>query len=163
MIVYDLVCAQGHRFEGWFASGEEFTRQREASMVSCPLCDDAQIERVPSAKVSVRKGHGTRARAPRKGDTAPAASAPASTVPEEAASPPVAAGMPAEMLAKLREIVKQTENVGRRFAEEARKIHYEETPPRAIRGQASAEEAKALNDEGIDFAPVPPILLPDTH
>jgi hypothetical protein len=71
--------------------------------------------------------------------------------------------MPPEMLAKLREIVRQTENVGSRFPEEARKIHYEEIPPRPIRGQASPEEAKALTDEGIEFAPVPPILLPDTH
>jgi hypothetical protein len=149
MIVFELACAQGHRFEGWFASSEDFVRQREQSLVSCPICDDAHVERIPSARVSVPKG-------------APA-DAPKPTAPAPAASMAAAAGLPAELVAQLREIVKNTENVGRRFPEEARKIHYEEVPPRAIRGQASPDEAKALTDEGIEFAPLPPSLLPDTH
>jgi len=145
MIVFELACAQGHRFEGWFASSEEFDRQRERSLVSCPVCNDAQVARIPSARVSVPRG----------------ASAEVSTTPAPAA--PVAAGLPPELVAQLRDIVKNTENVGRRFPEEARKIHYEEVPPRAIRGQASPEEAKSLTDEGIEFASLPPGLLPDTH
>jgi hypothetical protein len=145
MIVFELACSHGHRFEGWFASSDEFARQRERSLVTCPICDDAHVERIPSARVSVPKGR------------EPAPQAPAAKTEE------VAAGVPPEMLAKLRDMVKQTENVGRRFPEEARKIHYEEIPPRPIRGQASPEEAKALNDEGIEFAPVPPFLLPDQH
>ena len=144
MIVFDLACAHGHRFEGWFASGEEYARQRERSLVTCPVCNDAAVERLPSARVSVPKG---------------AAPAPAEGTPANE----VAAGLPAEVMTRLREIVKQTENVGRRFPEEARKIHYEEAPARPIRGQASAEEAEALNDEGIEFASVPPFLLPDQH
>ena len=68
-----------------------------------------------------------------------------------------------EVLAKLREVVRSTENVGRRFAEEARKIHYNEVPARAIRGQASHDEAQELSDEGIEFAPLPPFLTNDTH
>ena len=64
---------------------------------------------------------------------------------------------------KLREIVRNTENVGRRFPEEARKIHYEEVPPRPIRGQASKDDADALREEGIDFAPLPPFLTRDHH
>ena len=148
MIVFELACAQGHRFEGWFASSEDFAKQRERSLISCPLCNDAHVERIPSARVSVPKG------APAEVSTAPTV-APASA--------PVAAGLPPEVVAHLREIVKNTENVGRRFPEEARKIHYEEVPPRAIRGQASPEEAKALTDEGIEFAPLPPSLLPDNH
>jgi hypothetical protein len=71
--------------------------------------------------------------------------------------------LPAEALIKLREIVRNTENVGRRFPDEARKIHYQEVPPRAIRGQASRDEAKALTDEGIEFTSLPSFLSGDSH
>jgi hypothetical protein len=151
MIVYELACANGHRFEGWFASGEDFAQQCERALVSCPMCDDARVERVPSARVSVPKG------AP-----APVASAPTSANPASPAQA-MASALPPEVIAQLRDMVKHTENVGRRFPEEARKIHYEESPPRPIRGQASAEEAKSLSEEGIEFAPLPPFLLPDQH
>ena len=151
MIIFELSCAHGHRFEGWFASGEEFARQQERSLVTCPVCDDSHIERLPSARVSVAKGAAR--------DNAPAAE-PAE---ERQDSDAAAMGLPAEALSKLRELVRNTENVGRRFPEEARKIHYKETPARAIRGQASHEEAKALTDEGIDFASLPPFLTRDTH
>ena len=77
------------------------------------------------------------------------------------AATPAVAGLPHEVLAKLREMVRNTENVGRRFPEEARKIHYEEVPHRAIRGEATADEARELADEGIEFAPIPPILSRD--
>jgi hypothetical protein len=146
MIVYDLACAHGHRFEGWFGSGDDFAQQQSKGLVRCPMCDVPQVERLPSARVAVSKG-------------APApVSAPASTANDNAV-----AGIPAELIAKLREVVRNTENVGTRFPEEARKIHYEEVPARAIRGQASAEEAQSLRDEGIDFAPIPPVLTGDTH
>jgi len=72
-------------------------------------------------------------------------------------------GLPVELVKKLRELVRNTENVGRRFPEEARKIHYEEVPPRPIRGQASKDDADALREEGIDFAPLPPFLTRDQH
>ena len=145
MIVFDLTCAHGHRFEGWFASADDFERQAKAVMVRCPVCDDASVVRVPSAKVHV--GRATV-------DAPPAAEEPeAETV----------AGLPDELVGKLREIVRNTENVGHRFPEEARKIHYEEVPPRAIRGQASKDEADALREEGIDFAPLPPFLTRDHH
>jgi hypothetical protein len=149
MIIYDLACAQGHRFEGWFASGEDFAQQQERKLVRCPICDVAAVERLPSARVSVPKG------AP---SPAPSAPAPVAATTEGAIT-----GIPAELIAKLREIVRNTENVGSRFPEEARKIHYEEVPARAIRGQASAEEVQALRDEGIDFAPIPPVLMSETH
>lgn len=144
MIVYELACTHGHRFEGWFASSEEFARQRERSLVACPICNDAHVERIPSARVSVSKSE-------------PAQTA--STTPAQ----PMASGLSPEVLGKLRDMVKQTENVGRRFPEEARKIHYEEIPPRPIRGQASPEEAQSLTEEGIEFAPLPPFLLPESH
>jgi hypothetical protein len=73
------------------------------------------------------------------------------------------AGFPMELVAKLREAVKSAENVGRRFPEEARKIHYEEAPARAIRGQASKEESAELEEEGIEFSSLPDFLVKDTH
>jgi hypothetical protein len=150
MIVYELACAHGHRFEGWFGSGDDFAQQQSSGLVRCPMCDVAQVERLPSARVAVPKGGAAPApvRAP----------APASAPRENAV-----AGIPPELIAKLREVVRNTENVGARFPEEARKIHYEEVPARAIRGQASPDEAQALRDEGIDFAPIPPVLTGDTH
>jgi hypothetical protein len=140
VIVFDLQCAQGHGFEGWFDSGDAFERQLASDLVRCPVCDIASVTRVPSARVSVSKG--------------------------EAAAPSAAevvAGLPPDVLKKLREAVRGTEDVGRRFPEEARKIHYEEVPQRAIRGTATADEAKELADEGVDFAPIPPILSRDEH
>jgi hypothetical protein len=91
-------------------------------------------------------------------EAAPVAPAPTTANEAEAIS-----GVPPEVIAKLREIVRNTENVGRRFPEEARKIHYEEVPPRAIRGQASTEEAQALREEGIDFASLPSVLTSESH
>ena len=149
MIIFELGCSKGHRFEGWFASAGDFARQSAAAMVRCPACDDEHVAIVPSAKVRV-----TKAAAPVP-VTAPAAA--------PAPPPDQAAGLPAELLAKLRAIGRNTEDVGRRFAEEARKIHYDEVPARAIRGHASPEEADALRDEGIEFAPLPPILTRDSH
>ena len=140
MIVFDLQCTHGHGFEGWFDSGEAFERQLASDLVRCPVCDVASVTRVPSARVSVPRGE---------------ASAPS--------APESVAGLPPEMLKKLRDAVRNTENVGRRFPEEARKIHYEEVPHRAIRGTATSEEAKELADEGVDFAPIPPILSRDEH
>jgi hypothetical protein len=140
VIVFDLVCAHGHRFEGWFASGEAFTEQQGKKLVSCPICDDHRVERLPSARVHVSKP------SPAKSDDVP-----------------TAAGLPAEVLASLRELVRNTEDVGERFPEEARKIHYEEVAKRSIRGRASKEEAKALQDEGIEFAPLPPFLTGENH
>ena len=145
MIVFDLLCTNGHAFEGWFASGAEFDRQKEAQLVCCPVCDGIDVERRPSAKVRVAK--------------APAAPTPAPV----SAGPDAIAGIPPELLAKLREVVRNTEDVGARFPEEARKIHYDEAPPRSIRGQASREEAEALTEEGIDFSQLPPILTRDSH
>jgi hypothetical protein len=152
MIIFDLACTRGHRFEGWFASGEVFERQQAAEQVRCPVCDDAEVSRLPSAHVAVSKGGQVSAPAP-----APA------TPPPAAPGPDVTAGLPAEVVARLREIVRGTENVGPRFPEEARRIHYNEAPARAIRGQASPEEASSLREEGIDFAPLPPFLTEDRH
>jgi hypothetical protein len=139
MIVYDLVCAQKHRFEGWFGSAEEFARQREDTLIRCPVCDDAAIERLPSANVQVGRA--------------------AEPVAQEE---PVVTGN-AEALQLLRRMIAATDDVGRAFAEEARKIHYDEAPKRGIRGQATREEADELTEEGIDFLPVPGFLTRDLN
>jgi len=149
MIVYDLACAQGHRFEGWFDSGEAFERQQQGHLVRCPVCDGSEIARLPSARVSVGKHAKVEA----------SASTPKATE----GGGDVVAGLPAGVISRLREIVRNTENVGRRFPEEARRIHYEEVPPRAIRGQASPDEAQELREEGIDFAALPPLLTSESH
>jgi hypothetical protein len=146
MIVFDLTCGHGHRFEGWFASADDFERQSKAVLVRCPVCDDTSVARLPSAKVHV--GRAT--------IDAPAAD-------RETETESTIAGVPDDLVRKLREIVRNTENVGHRFPEEARKIHYEEVPSRAIRGQASKDEADALRDEGIDFTALPPFLTRDHH
>jgi len=145
MIVFELTCGHGHRFEGWFASADDFERQAKAVMVRCPVCDDAAVVRVPSAKVHVGRATVDAPAAMEEPETGPAAV------------------LPDELVRKLREIVRNTENVGTRFPEEARKIHYDEVPKRAIRGHASKDEADALRDEGIDFTPLPPFLTRDHH
>jgi len=158
MIVFDLICKQGHVFEGWFDSASEFDRQKERKLVSCPLCDDAQVERRPSAKVRVSKGN-----AAVSSGVPASAPAPAGNAAAQAAAAQAMAGLPPEVIAKLREIVRNTEDVGERFPEEARKIHYEEVPHRPIRGRASAEEAEALKEEGVEFGMVPPFLNGESH
>ena len=151
MIIYELACAQGHQFEGWFASADDFARQAERALVRCPVCDDEHVAIVPSARVRVAKHGGA------GGPAAAPAEAPASA-PAEAV-----AGMPPELVRRLREVIKATEDVGRRFPDEARKIHYDEVPARAIRGQASHEEAESLREEGIEFTSLPPFLTRDPH
>jgi hypothetical protein len=143
MIVYDLACAQEHRFEGWFASAEDYAQQRERSLVRCPLCDDDVIERRPSANVQVG-----RASAP----------SPAKTPTEPETATPAADNTQAEVLRMMRTMIEQSVDVGTAFPEEARKMHYDEAPARSIRGRASPEETVALRDEGIDVLSLPAIL-----
>jgi hypothetical protein len=139
MIVYELVCACEHRFEGWFASAEDYARQRESTMIRCPVCDDAAVQRRPSANVQVSRA----------------------AVPASERSDASVVGGDAEALRQLRRLIERTDNVGLEFAEEARKIHYDEVPKRAIRGQATREDADALRDEGIDFMSLPSFLTRD--
>jgi hypothetical protein len=147
MIVYDLVCAQQHRFEGWFASTEDYARQHEQTMIRCPVCDDAAIERRPSANVQV--GRAAMPADERRTET-------------QTETETVTSGE-AEALKLMRRLVASAENVGRAFPEEARKIHYDEAPKRGIRGQASPEEAESLRDEGIDFMSLPGFLTRDLN
>ena len=141
MIVYELACTNEHRFEGWFASADDYARQRETSLLRCPMCDDAAIERRPSANVQVGRALVPAAERPERKDAV--------------------VGGEADAMKLLRRLIEQTHNVGAAFPEEARKIHYEEVPQRAIRGQATREEADALREEGIDFMSLPSVLTRD--
>lgn len=150
MIVFDLLCSKGHRFEGWFNSATDYASQKERGLVSCPKCSTTAIERVPSA---TRANLGAQ----------PPKPAPAATSNDMVKTPDMDgkdAFAIAQMLYSkmLDEILTKTEDVGREFANEARKMHYDEAPARAIRGQATNEEHDALVDEGIPVArfPLPP-------
>jgi hypothetical protein len=145
MKVLDLQCAQRHVFEGWFASEAEFSSQLSSGLLECPMCADTRITKLLSAP---RLNLG----ATREEVAAPAASSELVPV----ASEP---GLQEAWLKLARRIVAQTDDVGTRFAEEARRIHYGEAPERGIRGQASVEETQALVEEGIE---VMPLLLPES-
>ncbi|MDP2397455.1 MAG: DUF1178 family protein [Burkholderiales bacterium] len=149
MIVFDLGCENSHRFEGWFASTAEFERQRDGQLLSCPLCGNTSINRLVTA---ARVNTGRSARMPQD-----------STAPE---SPPQYANFDSARLLKLiTHIVENTEDVGSAFPEEARKIHYRESPERQIRGSASPVEVESLRDEGIEVValPLPPHLANKSH
>lgn len=139
MIRYELSCDNGHTFEGWFGSADDFDRQQKMALVSCPSCGSAHIaKRLMAPAVSTARKRETRQEmVMQAGQT--------------------------EMMSKLREIVAtiraNSEDVGERFPEEARKIHYGEAEQRGLIGKASAEEVRDLLNEGVEIAPLP--VLPD--
>ena len=154
MIVFDLLCGEGHRFEGWFGSAADFSAQKERRQLVCPSCGNAQVERVPSAS-RVNLG------APEPRPAASATPAPGSAGPQR--TPEMEGKDPfaiAQMLYSrmLDELLTKSEDVGKAFPDEARKIFYKETPARVIRGQATDDEHQELVDEGIPVVrlPVPP-------
>ncbi len=130
MKVLDLRCAQGHGFEGWFGSDDEFTEQLAAGRLECPMCASREVARMPSA--------------PRLNLSGAAAAEPTPDTSAESA-----------WLRTVRALMASTEDVGERFADEARAIHYGEAKARGIRGQASDDQRAALQDEGIEFATIP--------
>lgn len=150
MKVLDLQCAQGHAFEGWFASEDDFVAQCARALVQCPLCGDASVHKLLSAP---RLNLSTS----RHDQSAEIALTPS-------AAPAAAPGTPDAPLAAAwlelsRRIIANTQDVGDGFAEEARKMHYGETEERAIRGKTTLQEARSLVEEGIDILPV---LLPQS-
>ena len=152
MIVFDLLCAGGHRFEGWFGSAADFAEQRGRGLLACPSCGSAEVQRIPSA-ARVNFGAQPPAVAPRPAGT-PAVPAPPVRTPDMEGKDPFAI---AQMLYSrmLDELLTKSEDVGKKFPEEARKIFYEEAPARPIRGQATQEEHDALVEEGIPVARLP--------
>src|SRR4051812_17743395 len=135
MKVLDLGCGNDHRFEGWFASEDDFHAQESRSLVQCPVCGDHRVVRLPSApRISLSKS--------REEQPAP-----------EAADPRTR--LQAQWMRAMRHMLANTEDVGERFPEEARKIHYGEAEERGIRGQASPADADSLREEGIEVVSLP--------
>jgi hypothetical protein len=158
MKVLDLQCAQGHCFEGWFGSEEDFQSQQTRALVQCPLCGDANIRK----KLSAPRLNLSRASAPEPSDRVERSEGPAQ--PERADRSEqndkalAVAGPHDTDMAKMwmeigRHLMAHTTDVGQNFAEEARKIHYGEAPERGIRGQTSAREARELMEDGIGVLP----------
>jgi hypothetical protein len=139
MKVLNLQCSQGHGFEGWFGSEDDFQDQLGRGLVECPLCSDRAVAKLPSAP---RLNFGAAAPA-----AAPVAKQEVMNTPD--------AGLAAAWMQMVRHVLANTEDVGEKFAEEARKIHYGETEERNIRGQASREETESLLEEGIAVMPLP--------
>jgi hypothetical protein len=134
MKVIDLRCHNGHGFEGWFASDDDFLDQNGRRLIACPLCDDTLIVRLPSAPRLNLSGA-------REAEPAP--------------PPPPQLEAQAQWMKVVRHVLAHTEDVGERFADEARRIHYGEAAERGIRGQATPGEREALRDEGIEVMPLP--------
>ena len=145
MIKYALACEQAHAFESWFPSSDAFETQRKRGFVTCPFCNSAKVEKQIMAPSVART------------DKAPVPAAP------EAQPMAVLSDKEREILASLRalreHVLKNSENVGKGFVEEARKMHYGETEERSIYGEADLAEARALLEEGIDVLPLP--VVPD--
>ncbi|WP_012748591.1 DUF1178 family protein [Variovorax paradoxus] len=155
MKVLDLRCSHGHGFEGWFASNEAFETQLAAGLVECPVCADTRIVKLLSAP---RLNLGN-AKAPAE---AAAASAAPSSAPAKAQAP-AEQSPEARWMRAVREVLAKTEDVGERFADEARRMHYGEAEERGIRGQATREQAEALLEEGIPVMALPiPAALKET-
>jgi|SRR5580658_649418 hypothetical protein len=134
MILYELKCPSEHVFEGWFRSSDAYDEQRATGEIACPVCGASDIAKAPMAPRLARS---------------------------EKSGPDVAQRL--QMLRGLRRAVEsQCENVGDRFAEEARKIHYGETEQRGIYGDTSEAEAEALSDEGIEFGRIPWLPIADS-
>lgn len=151
MIVYDLACHEGHRFEGWFGSSADYEDQRARGLLACPSCGSGEVAKAPMAPAVPAKGNSRQ-------EVLPPESRPMANTP-----------MPPEMqkalaaLAKAQaEALKQSTWVGDKFAEESRKMHYGERDEAPIHGQASLAEARALIEEGVPVAPLPfPVAPPE--
>ncbi|QDZ27542.1 DUF1178 family protein [Noviherbaspirillum sp. UKPF54] len=130
MKVYNLSCDHEHRFEGWFSSEDDYASQLAQNRIACPVCESRSINKLPSAP----RLNLSSAQEPRGDATAK---------------------IQAQILSMVRKVIEGTEDVGERFADEARRIHYNESPERPIRGVATVAECEALVDEGIEVTPLP--------
>jgi hypothetical protein len=152
MKVLNLRCALGHGFEGWFGSEADFLSQQERALIACPACGDHGVVRLPAAPRLNLSG----AQAPREkasdGEKNPSDGSPS-------ANPLATTDPQGVWLDALREVYAKTENVGKRFPEEVRRIHYGEVTPRSVRGQATPAECAELQEEGISVFALP--VLPE--
>ena len=152
MIRYSLVCDKGHTFESWFANSAAYDKQAKRKLVACPLCDSVKVEKAIMAPRLARKDKSTSMPEPVEAPAPAAPPMPVMISPQER-----------EFRAKLKELrdhlTANSDDVGKKFPEEARKMHYGEIEHRSIYGEATAEDAKALHEEGIEFHPLP--VLPE--
>ena len=158
MILYALQCERGHAFESWFQSSSAYDSQVKRKLVTCPACGSAKVEKAIMAPQIVSRKSRT---SPEHASVEPVAAVPAE--PAAPASTPLLMAKERELRAKLKElrehIVKNADNVGERFSNEARKMHYGDIEHRPIYGEASPDEARALIEEGVEVTPLP--VLPD--
>ena len=157
MIHYNLRCERGHAFESWFQSSAAYESQEKRKLVNCPVCGSAKVQRaIMAPQIVSKKGRD-------KAEPVPAVAAPADTAATASMPTPLLMAQERELRAKLKElrdhIVKNADNVGERFPNEARKMHYGDIEHRPIYGEASPDEARALIDEGVEVSPLP--VLPD--
>jgi hypothetical protein len=165
MKVYNLACPLDHRFEGWFASEEDCLAQQDKGMLACPICDSTEITRMPSAPHIAKSGSSKDIPTSTELTVANPAATDNSGVSGALTGDVVAltgsdhsqleAQVQAAFLKGMRELMGRSEDVGSSFAEEARKIHYKESPERSIRGQTTLDEAEALREEGIEVMAMP--------
>ena len=153
MIRYSLRCERGHGFESWFQSSSAYDSQVKRKLVTCPACGSAKVEKaIMAPQIASKRGRDSAAPAPA-----------ASTDVTAPASTPLMMAQERELRVKLKElrdhIVKNADNVGERFPNEARKMHYGDIEHRPIYGEASPDEARALIEEGVEVSPLP--VLPD--
>lgn len=161
MKVFDLGCEAGHSFEGWFGSDDDYLQQQKGGLLECPFCASRDISKRLSAPRLNLRGAVERPVDERMGDAVAESVSEESATPHLPARPPspeaaaTLALMQKAWLKAMRHVIEHTEDVGGRFAEEARRIHYGESPERGIRGQATPEERESLQDEGIEVVPLP--------
>ena len=153
MKVYNLACPLDHRFEGWFASEEDCLAQQDKGILACPVCDSTEVTRMPSAP-HIGKSSSTELAVPQTQSENLSSGVVALTGKDHSQ---LEAQVQAAFLKGMRELMGRSEDVGDSFADEARKIHYKESPERSIRGQTTLDEAEALREEGIDVLSMPMI------
>ncbi|WP_251368292.1 DUF1178 family protein [Polynucleobacter sp. AP-Kolm-20A-A1] len=144
-----------HRFEGWFASEQDCLDQQDSGMLACPVCESTEITRMPSAP-HIAKSSGTNELTVSKADMGSISGDVVALTGNDHSQ--LEAQVQAAFLKGMRDLMGKSEDVGTAFAEEARKIHYKESPERSIRGQTTLDEAEALRDEGIEVMAMP--LMP---
>ncbi len=151
MIVFDLTCGDGHRFEGWFGSSADFEDQRARGLIACPACGAPDVSKAPMAPAVPAKGN-------QRQEVLPPETRPVANTP----MPPEVQKALAALAKAQAEALKQSTWVGNRFAEESRAMHYGERDEAPIHGQATLAEAKALIEEGVPVAPLPfPVAPPE--
>ena len=157
MIAFDLRCSGGHRFEGWFGSSADFDEQQSKGLLACPVCDDGVVGKALSVPNVGRKGNQVVSGQAKL----PVPSAPANgEVTNAPILPPVMVEMMQKLASAQTEMLKDSQWVGREFAETARAIHYGEESDRLIHGETSADEAQALAEEGVSIAALPFPVIP---